>query len=113
MEVTCHKVFDETPDAFAALDVLIAAGYKRVLTSGLQKTAAAGVTMLGELVRYAAGRIIIMPGGSVRSSNIGELAARTGAVEFHSSGIPSLAAGQIADAGEIQNMVNELNNTVV
>lgn len=111
MEVTCHKVFDETPDAFAALDVLIAAGCRRVLTSGLRKTAAEGAAMLMQLVQYAAGRIIIMPGGGVRSSNIQELVVQTGAAEFHSSGIPSVAAGQIADEAEVRKMVNELKNT--
>lgn len=110
MEVTCHKVFDVTPDAFAALDVLIAAGVKRVLTSGLRKTAMEGAELLRQLVQAADGRIIIMPGGSVRSSNIAQLAAATGAVEFHSSGIPSIADGHIANEDEVRKMVNELNN---
>ncbi|GAA4470377.1 copper homeostasis protein CutC [Nemorincola caseinilytica] len=108
MQVTCHKAFDVTPDAFAALDVLIAAGVSRVLTSGLRKTALEGADLLRQLVATADGRIVIMPGGSVRSSNIAQLAAATGAVEFHSSGILSMAMGQVANEDEVRKMVNEL-----
>lgn len=107
MQVTCHKVFDETPDAFAALDVLIQAGFARVLTSGLKKTAMEGAATLKQLVDFAAGRIIIMPGGSVRSSNIAQLVALTGATEYHSSAITT--ATQIANETEVHNLINELN----
>jgi copper homeostasis protein len=44
-----------------------------------------GVQLISELVREADERIVIMPGSGVRASNIAELAARTGAVEFHTS----------------------------
>lgn len=108
MEVTCHKVFDGTPNAFDALDVLIAAGVRRVLTSGLRKTAADGAALLKQLVTYAQGRIVIMPGGGVRSGNIAALAAATGAVEFHSSAITE-RGGQLANETEVQLLIKELN----
>ena len=108
MVVTCHKVFDGTPDASEALEVLINAGCARVLTSGLQKTAMEGATVLKKLVEQAAGRIIIMPGGSVRSTNIRELADATGAGEFHSSGILSRGVFNVSDPGEVRSMVNAL-----
>ena len=108
MEVTCHKVFDETPNAFEALDVLIAAGVRRVLTSGLQKTATDGATLLKQLVDYAQGRIVIMPGGSVRSANIAALASATGAAEFHSSAITE-RGGQLANEKEVIQLIKELN----
>jgi copper homeostasis protein len=41
--------------------------------------------LIGELVRAADGRVVVMPGSGVRSANIAELAAKTGAVEFHTS----------------------------
>ncbi len=87
MEITCHKVFDETPDAFEALELLMSLGVKRVLTSGLKKTALEGAPLLSQLIKHAGDRIIIMPGGSVRSTNIKEISAITGAKEFHSSAI--------------------------
>lgn len=85
MGVTCHRVFDATPDPFQALEDLIECGCERVLTSG-QKTAAPEATdILARLVQQADGRIIIMPGAGVRSSNIEKLIRETGAREFHTS----------------------------
>ena len=63
---------------------MIDCGCERVLTSG-QKSAAPDATgTLAKLVQQAAGRISIMPGAGVRSSNIEKLIA-TGAYEFHTS----------------------------
>jgi copper homeostasis protein len=104
MEVTCHKAFDITPDAFAALETIIDAGCKRILTSGLKKTAMEGAATIAQLITQAAGRITIMPGGSVRSSNISDLAKQTSATEFHSSGITS-SKDFISDEREISVMV--------
>jgi copper homeostasis protein len=105
MQVTCHKAFDATPDAQQALEDIITAGCARVLTSGLEKTALEGADLLAALVKQAMGRIIIMPGGSVRSSNLSQLRERTGAVEFHSSGLLSKGEGFIADEDEVGKMV--------
>ena len=85
MEVTFHRAFDRTPDAFAALEDVIDAGCTRILTSGLQATAIEGSDLLLKLVEQAKGRIIIMPGSGIRSSNITDIARLTGALEFHSS----------------------------
>ena len=111
MEVTCHKVFDETPDAFEAMELLISIGVKRILTSGLQKTALEGAELLAELVKQANGRIIIMPGGGVRSANIGEVALITGAAEFHSSACTHLVNGNVtADENEIAALLRQLKH---
>ncbi len=94
------------PDAFEALEVLMNAGCTRLLTSGLKKTAIEGATLIAELMTLAAGRIVIMPGGSVRSTNIAQLAAATQANEYHSSGIISMAQSQVADPQEVRAIVN-------
>jgi len=108
MEVTCHKAFDRTPDAAQALDAVIAAGCSRVLTSGLCATALDGAAVLAQLQVLAAGRIIIMPGGGVRSSNIAQLVKETGATEFHSSGIVEKTGSYMADEVEIRIMADSL-----
>ncbi len=108
MEVTCHKAFDRTPDAAQALDAVIAAGCSRVLTSGLCATALDGAAVLAQLQAQAAGRIIIMPGGGVRSSNIAQLVKETGATEFHSSGIVEKTGSYMADEAEIRIMADSL-----
>lgn len=111
MGVTCHKAFDRTPDAFAALESIIAAGCERVLTSGLEATAVAGAATLAQLVANAAGRIVIMPGGGVRSSNIGAVAADTHAMELHSSALVADSIGYVANADEVMLMVDRMNET--
>ena len=85
MEVTFHRAFDHCNDPVKALEQLIQAGCKRILTSGQQPQAIQGAGLIAELVKIANGRIIIMPGSGVRKDNIKELAKKTGAVEFHSS----------------------------
>lgn len=86
MDVTFHKAFDEVVNQFEALDTLRELGIQRVLTSGGEATAMAGFSRLGELIEEAEDDIIIMPGGGVRSSNIGyllDLCAR----EYHSAAL--------------------------
>lgn len=85
MGVTCNRVFDCAPNPFEALEEIIACGCERILTSGLKSAAPDGSALLNELVRQANGRIIIMPGAGVNSSNIAKLRTDTDAVEFHSS----------------------------
>jgi copper homeostasis protein len=83
--VTSNRVFDATPDPAKALEDLISAGCERVLTSGQQSAAPDGAALLADLVQQAAGRISIMPGAGINSSNIAALASSTGAFEFHGS----------------------------
>ncbi len=98
MEVTCNRVFDAVPDPFEALEVIIDAGCRRVLTSGLAETAPAGSGLLRQLVEQSAGRISIMPGAGVRSGNIPQLIKDTGAHEYHTS-----ARIKVASSVEFQN----------
>jgi copper homeostasis protein len=85
MEFTFHRAFDRCKDPFEAMEELIAIGCQRILTSGQQPTAIAGMDMIRKLVKAADSRIVIMPGSGVRKENIKQLAEETGAVEFHSS----------------------------
>jgi copper homeostasis protein len=85
MGVTCHRVFDATPDPMQALEDIITCGCERILTSGQKPSAPEGINLLAELVQQADGRITIMPGAGVRSSNIESLVNATGATEYHTS----------------------------
>jgi copper homeostasis protein len=98
---TFHRAFDMVADSFESIDILISCGFKRILTSGLKKNALEGMNNLKEMVKYSKGKIIILPGGSVRSQNIALLKERTLASEFHSSGI---VKNDIADLNEIRSM---------
>ena len=91
MSITFHRAFDRCSNPQQALEDIISLGCNRLLTSGLQDTAPQGQTLIAELVKQAAGRIIIMPGSGVTPENINSLAAATGACEFHGT---RLAAGK-------------------
>jgi copper homeostasis protein len=85
MGVTFHRAFDRTRDHAEALEDVIGCGCERILTSGLRPGVNEGSGTLKSLVEQADGRIIIMPGSGLRSSNLAAITQITGAKEFHSS----------------------------
>lgn len=85
MEVTFHRAFDMCKDPVIALQQLMEAGVKRILTSGQEDKAIFGAELLAKLVTQAGDEIIVMPGSGVNETNISELMEKTGAVEYHSS----------------------------
>jgi copper homeostasis protein len=87
LKVTCHRAFDMTRDPFEALEDCIEAGFDRILTSGLQTQAIKGADLIGELVKKANGRIVIMPGSGVNEENIESLVKTTKATEYHFSAV--------------------------
>jgi copper homeostasis protein len=84
--VTFHRAFDMCSDPVKGLEDIIAAGAKRVLTSGMKDKAQDGAEMIGKLVKQAGERIIVMPGSGINSSNISMIAKASGACEFHLTG---------------------------
>jgi copper homeostasis protein len=103
LPVTCHRVFDRTPDPFKALEDIIASGCSRILTSGQKGNAADAIDLLIELITTAGNRIIIMPGGGVRSANIQKLISKTGASEFHTSAITDKT--EMVDENELMKIL--------
>ncbi|MET0404990.1 MAG: copper homeostasis protein CutC [Cystobacter sp.] len=107
MGVTCNRAFDATPDMFQALEDLIDVGCERVLTSGQASRAPDAGKRLGELVKAAGERIIVMPGAGIRASNLGKLMEESGAREYHGSvrkavANPMLHANpNVLDIGEV------------
>lgn len=85
MSITFHRAFDMCRDMSEALEKIIGLGCHRVLTSGGCATAEKGIDTLRQLVKQAAGRIIIMPGCGISPDNIETIALRTSAQEFHFS----------------------------
>jgi copper homeostasis protein len=82
--LTLHRAFDLCPDHAEALEVAIGLGFQRILTSGGQPRAVDGALTLAGLVRQAADRIIILPGGGIDSTNLPTILA-TGVQEVHAS----------------------------
>lgn len=80
---TCHRAFDLTRDLEESLDVLMALGAARVLSSGGAATALGGAPVLAHLRTRARDRLGIVAGGGVRAEHIASLAQATGLREFH------------------------------
>ena len=85
LDVTFHRAFDMTRDLSEALDDIIRLGVKRVLTSGGQPDVPNGISAIAGLVRQAAGRVSIVPGGGVTEHNIADIVGATGVSEIHLS----------------------------
>jgi copper homeostasis protein len=85
IEITFHRAFDLCPDPLRTLDDLVSLGVGRVLSSGGATTAVRGARRLRELVKAAAGRIVVMPGGGIGPANAGRLVRLTGTREIHAS----------------------------
>ena len=84
MQTTFHRAFDMACDLEEALEAAVAAGCRRILTSGGRNTAVEGIDTLRALVAQAAGRIELMAGSGVNPSNVRQLAA-TGVDAVHFS----------------------------
>ena len=82
---TFHRAFDVCRDPLQALLSLKALGVRRILTSGQQPSAVAGIPLLKQLIDAADGTPIVMPGGGVSSENVQMLLQATGTNEVHGS----------------------------
>jgi len=129
LEVTFNRAFDNAVPLGQALEDVITAGCKRILTSGGACDVVRGAESLARLVRQAADRIEIAVGGGLRLENAAAVARATGARHFHGSvrrtvDSPMLhdrpnmldAAGSpartrfIVDGGDVRTMIENLSN---
>ena len=97
---TFHRAFDGIKNKLEALESLIECSFKTILTSGTVTNVVDGIDVLSDLIEKANDRIVIMPGGGLRSTNIGSLKDKTKAIFYHSSAI--IDAGEIANPEEIK-----------
>lgn len=84
--VTFHRAFDSVRQPFSALEQLIELGIDRLLTSGCETSALSGAALIGELVRRAEKRIVVMAGGGVTPENVVKVVRASNADELHFSG---------------------------
>ncbi|MGA7906692.1 MAG: copper homeostasis protein CutC [Candidatus Sulfotelmatobacter sp.] len=85
LPVTFHRAFDLSQDLHVSLGAVIQTGAVRILTSGGKARVTDGLSTLADLVAAAGDRIVIMPGGSIRASNVRRILQQTGAREVHTS----------------------------
>ncbi|AFL97824.1 copper homeostasis protein CutC [Ornithobacterium rhinotracheale] len=82
-----HRAIDHTPNIIESVEKVIKLGFSTILTSGDCNAAPEGIAVLKQLQERFGNQIDIMPGGGVRSSNIGEIAKIVKAPFYHSSAI--------------------------
>lgn len=87
LEVTFHMAFDELVETekLPAIDWLAEHGVTRILTHGGDGAKLPEETFVQwrKYIDYAAGRIIILPGGGIKSHNMEWITKETGAAEIH------------------------------
>lgn len=103
---TFHRAFDVVSNIYESLEFVIKCGFKTVLTSGQEPNVVEGMSVLKALVTDANGRIIVMPGGGLRSKNIEILDQMVNASYYHSSAITNTS--EIADGDEVKRIKSYL-----
>ena len=99
-----HRAFDQVSDPYQAVDDAVSVGFKRILT-GLGQS---DMSLLRSIRTYANGRIEILPGGGIRSTNA-QAYLESGFADIHSSAI----VNNRLDASEIRalkTLVKEIKN---
>jgi copper homeostasis protein len=105
LRVTFHRAFDQTRDLIEALDVLLALGVDRVLTSGGRPTAWEGIDTLAALANRAGDRLAVMAGGQLTAESVATVIRKSGISEVHLGS----AASRHMQSGCTDNSRDNLN----
>ncbi|MFC5585325.1 copper homeostasis protein CutC [Nitratireductor kimnyeongensis] len=82
---TLHRVIDTVEDRLEAINLAVAFGFERILTSGGAPTVREGQNALAAMRVHAGDRIEIMAGSGLTAENLGEIARSTHLRSFHAS----------------------------
>lgn len=85
LDCTLHRAFDLSLNPIENIETSIELGFKRILTSGCKNSAYEGIDFIKSLNKISKGKIIIMPGGGINSSNISYIKTTSGSNEFHTT----------------------------
>jgi copper homeostasis protein len=106
LSCTFHRAFDVVADVEKSLEDVIECGFKTILTSGQGVNVEEGISVLEKIQKLADDRIVIMPGGGLRSTNIKLLRDKLENTYFHSSAITDNS--ETADKNEIKAILAHL-----
>ncbi|MGC6769910.1 copper homeostasis protein CutC [Enterococcus sp. LJL128] len=94
LQITFHMAFDQLSkeNQFKAIDWLAERNVQRILTHGgpAGTPITKNLAHLKELIDYADGRIIILPGGGITAANVDEIVSALAISEAHGTKIVSL-----------------------
>ncbi|MFC0031927.1 copper homeostasis protein CutC [Micromonospora chaiyaphumensis] len=106
LPVTVHKAFDEVRDQLQAVEDLVDLGADAVLTSGGAPTALAGAPRIAALRERAGDRLRVIAGGGIRSHNVRQVLAETGAREVHLRAPVRRDGREATDGDEVRRVVD-------
>jgi len=109
MSLTFHRAFDKTRNPFESMEKIIDLGFDRILTSGQKSDAISGLRLINALTEKSNGRISIMPGAGVRSSNIDILFDNKKISEFHSS----CYINNLFSVKELNRLIKKLESWII
>jgi copper homeostasis protein len=108
---TYHKAMDEVDDLLQAMDDVVECGFAAILTSGGEPDAVSGMMKIAAMVDHANGRVAIIAGGGVRSSNISDVKQVACADWYHSSAL--IDDSGVACSVEIRKLEEALHDGLV
>ncbi|MBP4139405.1 copper homeostasis protein CutC [Flavobacterium geliluteum] len=103
---TFHRAFDVVKDVEQSLEEVISCGFSTILTSGQGKSVVEGISVLKQIQKLSKNRIVIMPGGGLRSANVLTIKEKLKPTFYHSSAITG--NDETADPQEIKALVTHL-----
>ncbi len=103
LNFTFHRAVDDCVDSDEAIAILAESEVTHVLTSGAKKSALEGAEKIAVWQKAVGHKLHIIPGGSIRSSNLKSVMAITQCQEFHSAAITE--GFDIPNANEISLLV--------
>nr|WP_315223053.1 copper homeostasis protein CutC [uncultured Flavobacterium sp.] len=103
---TFHRAFDVVNDVEQSLEEVISCGFSTILTSGQGKSVVEGISVLKQIQKLSKNRIVIMPGGGLRSANVLTIKEKLKPTFYHSSAITG--NDETADPQEIKALVTHL-----
>ena len=112
LPVTFHRAFDQTIDLLQALEDVICAGARRILTSGGRQRAVSGLRALAKLIAHAGNRVIIMPGGGINERNVRRIARTLAARELHCSLRQHIPSPRLGHLGGFEQKVRKLSELI-
>jgi copper homeostasis protein len=103
---TFHRAIDEVRDQKEAIEMVVACGFKSMLTSGGCTSAHEGVARLKSLQDMFGQQIDLIAGGGIRSGNVAGIKSRTGVEWVHSAAITGV--GEEVDVEEVRRIKEAL-----
>lgn len=101
---TFHRAIDLTSNYNNSIEKLISMGFTRILTSGGKGNAIDNLNQLALAQQKYGNKIVILPGGGIRHTNLSQIKQATHCNEFHSAAF----VNNTISAEEISKLKEEL-----